>query len=769
MNSTPSALYKYLILLSCFTIGILGISILIQTFWYALEPSQLVAAVVLMSAALAADLRPIYYRKDFSQTVSTAIYVAAALVLPPILVIVMVLVNTAVSEILSKKPWVKIAFNTNLWAILFGVTSLSLYYNNLVYYNNLQRAFTWGPVDFLKIILIFCVYALLSTGLMAIVIALANERKITSMWRESLKFFNVYDIALLPYGLILGMLWSLSFWHFLIGLIPIVAIQRSFADHAGFLKEQLRTAELVEQQRRVHEAMTVLLSGRTMHEQLDTLLEHIIAVFPVRRAGVVLWGEYAQPDAFVTHDDQALEALLRVWRDDMYSLSASSQMLRLDQAYSACQVDDLPLWLVPLATPDGSFGSLLMVGDRTWEPSPQQQRLVETFASQAALAINQSRLIERLQETRKQLIESERLAAIGGLAAGVAHEFNNLLSVLSGNVQVAMDESDEAERQALLNTVVQLALNGTSITEGLLRFGRREEPKRQETNLVSVVDAVLMAFKNDCKSARVTLVRDFDAVPPIVCEAGAISQVLINLLYNALDAIHPNAGTLTVRLKQHGSYVAIAVEDTGCGIPPDILHTIFEPFMTTKLEHRDKLHGGTGLGLSVSHGIIANHGGRIDVASEVGKGSIFTVYLPINVPATSALEPTMVTPFNTPHLHAVVVDDEPSIAQALGRMLSRDGHTVEWFTKPEEAIAAICRSPVDVVFADLRMPGMDGLALLECVKQQAPTVECVLMSGHIDPQNRQQAREHGVNVIIEKPFDFSDVRRALHTLAMSGA
>jgi len=317
--------------------------------------------------------------------------------------------------------------------------------------------------------------------------------------------------------------------------------------------------------------------------------------------------------------------------------------------------------------------------------------------------------------------------------------------------------------------VAQMALNGTSITDGLLRFGRREAPRRETTRLDALIDAVLTAIRNDCAHANVTVVRDLDPVPPVVCEAGAISQVLINLVYNALDAIAPNPGTLTVRLKQHDEYVAFAVEDTGCGIPPDVIHTIFEPFMTTKADRRATLHGGTGLGLSVSHGIIANHGGSIDVQSEVGRGTTFTVYLPINSPGAVPAADAPLAALSVPPLRAVVVDDEPAIAQALGRMLSRNGHTATWFTEPHAAIAAMQREPVDVVFADLRMPGMDGLTLLDWVKQQEPAAACVLISAHLDAQHRQQACEQGIKAVIEKPLNFADVQRVLGGLSPNAA
>lgn len=713
--------------------------------------------LLFLALTLATEIAPVSYGSGHAQTVSTALLIALVFIAPPIAVVLVAFVGIAIPGIMHRKPWRKTWFNAVFAVSLYGIVALLGHVARLT-----PPTATWPHLA--AVSLIFVVYAALSTSLLAVVIALANGRRIASMWRETARFFNAYDIALLPYGLVLAWLWNLGPWYFAAGLLPLLAIQRSFIDHAGLLTEQGHTAELVEQQRRVHEAMTVVLSGKTMCEQLHTLLTHIGAVFPVQRAGVVLWGEYGQPDAFVTRGDAALEQTLQRWRLDLLSLRDVPQMQRLDRACPACHLDDLPLWLVPLATPNEVLGSLLLVGERTWQVSPQQQRLVETFAGQAALAISQSRLITRLQETRQQLIESERLAAVGGLAAGVAHEFNNLLSVLSGNVQVAMEEVDPKERNELLSTVVHLALNGTSITDGLLRFGRREQPQREVTNIATLIDAVLTAIRNDCKNARVVVVRDFDDVPPVVCEGGAISQVLINVLFNALDAIHPHAGTVTVRLKQRGSYVAISVQDTGCGIPASVLHTIFEPFMTTKAKQREKLHGGTGLGLSVSYGIIANHGGLIEVESQEGYGSKFTISLPIIPSDALTAEPAPAGALPPPRLRAVVVDDEPAIAQSLGRMLTHDGHSVTWFTKPEDAIAALQREGADVVFADLRMPGMDGLSLLRWVQHQDPHAQRVLVSAYIDERNREQAGAQGIKAVIKKPFEIADVQRVLGAL-----
>lgn len=760
MQTLPRALRRYLCVVWAVALAITCVCY----FLYPLPRQELLDVAVFAVLATIAITKPIQYSRSYAQTVETAILIAAAFTLSPGSVLLVVIVAFVIFGIHKKFPLHKAAFNVAFGIILFG--SIPLVINAF----GLQDAILGATMNgALAVAVIFVGYTVLSTSLMAIVVALANEQPVRSVWRETLKFFNAYDLALLPYGLILAWLWRVGPWLFAVGLLPLAALQRSFAHHAALLREQRHTAELVEQQRRVHEAMTVVLSGKTMHEQLDTLLAHIGAVFPVERAGVVLWGENSQSDAIVTRGDAQLEHVLRSWRTDLLQLRDMSQMLRLDHARSACRVDDLPVWLVPLATPSRALGSLVLVGTRMGELSPQQQQLMETFAGQAALAISQSRLIVRLQDVRQQLIESERLAAIGGLAAGVAHEFNNLLSVLSGTVQVAMmDETDPEERQQLLHMVAQMALNGTSITDGLLRFGRREAPRRETTRLDALIDAVLTAIRNDCAHNNVAVVRDLDPVPTVVCEAGAISQVLINLVYNALDAIAPNPGTLTVRLKQHGEYVTFAVEDTGCGIAPDVIHTIFEPFMTTKADRRTTLHGGTGLGLSVSHGIIANHGGSIDVQSELGKGTTFTVHLPINSPGTAAADAPLVALGVSP-LRAVVVDDEPAIAQALGRMLSRDGHTATWFTEPQAAIAAMQREPVDVVFADLRMPGMDGLTLLDWVKQQELATACVLISAHLDAQHRQQACAQGIKAVIEKPFDCADIQRVLGGLLPNAA
>lgn len=230
----------------------------------------------------------------------------------------------------------------------------------------------------------------------------------------------------------------------------------------------------------------------------------------------------------------------------------------------------------------------------------------------------------RLKETQLQLIQSEKLAAIGQLTAGIVHDVKNPFGVVMGMAEFLSEEQDIDQATLLhgLKVIRESAIKGNRIVSDLLKFARQSQPEMRVMDLRETVEA----------SQRLTayLTRRFDlevSLPdqPIYAkyDAQQIEQVLINLIHNAVQAM-PNGGSLRLRLKQEGDFALIEVQDTGSGIEPEKLQRIFDPFFTTKPEGE-----GTGLGLSVSYGIIANHHGKIEVESEVGKGSTFSITLPV--------------------------------------------------------------------------------------------------------------------------------------------
>jgi signal transduction histidine kinase len=224
--------------------------------------------------------------------------------------------------------------------------------------------------------------------------------------------------------------------------------------------------------------------------------------------------------------------------------------------------------------------------------------------------------------------QADKLAALGTLSAGIAHEINNPIGIITSRVEVMLLEAEgeelPAELRKDLDVILRHARRVASITQGLLSFARQSSGVRVPVNLNRVIEEILQLVQKDMDRAqvRVILQRD-EALPEIVADANAIGQVLLNLLTNARRAM-PDGGEITIETAHdpEAGSVRLVVRDTGTGIAPEILPKIFDPFFTTKPD-------GTGLGLSVSHGIIHDHQGSVDVESQVGKGTTFTVTLPV--------------------------------------------------------------------------------------------------------------------------------------------
>jgi signal transduction histidine kinase len=229
-----------------------------------------------------------------------------------------------------------------------------------------------------------------------------------------------------------------------------------------------------------------------------------------------------------------------------------------------------------------------------------------------------------LKEAQAQLVQAQKLAALGQLGAGVAHEINNPLGGVIGHVQLLLAERSTADRDfEALRCIEEGARRASQVVQNLLRFSvQRHEPVRTTVDAARLVRDTLSLTETLLAESKIQVELALDGAPRLRGDAGQLGQVLLNLVSNARTAM-PGGGTLRISARHAGAEAAVAVEDTGRGIAPEIRHRIFEPFFTTKADWSN-----VGLGLSVSYRIIEEHGGRIEVASEVGRGSTFTVYLP---------------------------------------------------------------------------------------------------------------------------------------------
>lgn len=356
-------------------------------------------------------------------------------------------------------------------------------------------------------------------------------------------------------------------------------------------------------------------------------------------------------------------------------------------------------------------------------------------ASHVALALDNARLYEdaqralaEVQAAQGQLVRGETLRALGELASGVAHHLNNLLAVISGRTQLLLRSQDSAPIRRPLEIIERAAKDGAEVVRRIQEFARTrpaEDPRPVDLN--EVVDDVIemgRARWHDAAMAdgvALEVVRDLAAVPPIPGHAAALREAVMNLLFNAVDAM-PRGGRITVRTRHEGEVVSLAIVDQGVGMPADVLKRAQEPFFTTKGVK------SMGLGLSVTYGIVGRHRGELTIDSVAGQGTTVTMRLPVDParvgPAAPANEP------ERSGMSILLIDDDTEVREALADLLEADGHTVVQAPGPHEALAQLENGlVVDLVVTDLGMPGMTGWELAAAVKSRWPAHRVGVITG----------------------------------------
>jgi PAS domain S-box-containing protein len=362
----------------------------------------------------------------------------------------------------------------------------------------------------------------------------------------------------------------------------------------------------------------------------------------------------------------------------------------------------------PLMARDRVVGAMTMGAEAGRRFSWDELRLFQAFADQASLAFETARLyasarenLARLRETQAQLLQAGKMSAVGQLVSGVAHEINNPLSVIIGYGQLLLSRGVGDSLRRPLELMVQQADRMAKIVRNLLYFARQRPPERAAVNLNQVIEQTLALRLNQLTLSGIAVECDFDpALPPVMGDTQQLAQVFLNLLLNAEQAILQAGarGSITFRTRvvDDGRTVRATVEDNGPGIPAEILPRVFEPFFTTK-----EVGSGTGLGLSVSYGIVEEHGGRLVAESEPGR-TIFSLELPAVVEAAAG--PTTGAPgLIGQGRAALVVDDEPSIVELISTLLRETGWHVDLAGGGHAALQAVRLRRYDLIVSDIRM------------------------------------------------------------------
>ena len=380
---------------------------------------------------------------------------------------------------------------------------------------------------------------------------------------------------------------------------------------------------------------------------------------------------------------------------------------------------------------------------------------------------------EELRRLERQLRQAQRLEAMGTLAGGIAHDFNNILGAILGYGEMAQRDAPRGSRLARdLDSIVVAGERGRALVDRVLAFSRSAVGERVSVHVEKVVREAL-----DLISAKlppnVTLHAKLHSGPAAMLgDATQVHQMLMNLATNAIQAM-PGGGTLRVSLSAArldaprtptlgvmpaGDYLVLEVADGGTGISPDILDRIFDPFFTTK-----DVGTGTGLGLSLVHGIVTELGGAIDVASTVGAGSTFTVYLPRSGDASDSSQKEEPALPRGDGQRVLVVDDEEPLVRLATRTLEELGYVATGFTSSAAALSAFRADPqrFDALITDERMPGMSGSALIREVRGIRDRMPIVLMSGFVGGAVASRAREAGAEEVLKKPLSARDLAASL--------
>jgi len=386
--------------------------------------------------------------------------------------------------------------------------------------------------------------------------------------------------------------------------------------------------------------------------------------------------------------------------------------------------------------------------------------------------------ITERKKLERQVQVSQRLESVGQLAAGIAHDFNNILTAISGNTKLALSElSAEHPARENLSEIEKGSSRATKLVRQILTFSRQDGPKRETVKLTRVVEEALKLLRAGLP-AKIEIRTQFDeGLPDVAADSTQIHQIVMNIGTNAAHAMEEHGGTLQVCIEDvhvdasfaranpdlhEGKYALLSVSDSGCGMERAVLERIFEPFYTTKPKGE-----GTGLGLSVVHGIMKTHGGTITVNSEVGKGTVFQLYFPATGAAVEEVCPRSLQADIHGHGERILyVDDEEPLILLMTRMLGKLGYSVTGCTDPEKAIAIFRSQPdvFDVVVSDLSMPGMTGIDLAREILQIRPGMPVLIASGYIRPVDNAEVRTLGLPDLILKPDTVEQMGEILHVL-----
>jgi signal transduction histidine kinase/ActR/RegA family two-component response regulator len=402
-------------------------------------------------------------------------------------------------------------------------------------------------------------------------------------------------------------------------------------------------------------------------------------------------------------------------------------------------------------------------------------RVIEREDGQAALRQSHSRLaqaLNELQSAQQAVIQQERLRALGQMASGIAHDFNNALMPIVGYVELMLGMpkfADDPDAADFLGNVLIAARDAAAVVSRLKEFYRARTEGDVFTSVQldaiagQVVDLTKPRWFNQAlaRGVRIAVETDFEEVLPIRGHEPELREAVTNLVLNAIDAM-PDGGTITLRTRSTAGQVMLSVADTGVGMSEDVRRQCLDPFFTTKGEK------GTGLGLGMVYGIVQRHRATLDVESDVGRGTMFTMTFPASEderPAARSIDPARPTSV----LRVLVAEDKPTVRRMMVALLAADGHHAEAVANGIEALARLQQGTSDVVVTDRAMPMMAGDELARRVKELSRPLPVIMATGFGVMMHAAGEHPAGVDAIIAKPVSQQALRDALARVTQATA
>lgn len=788
MRALPQAARLYLIALwSVAILTALGSLVIFPT--PPASPTQLVnqllAALIFTVMLTAADLSAFQMEDGRSISIAVALLVAAVTSLSWPFVLVVILLGTVAAAVARDVEWWQTVSTVAVRWVSFTIAGLiaMVHIDSGVFEPGIgDLPYTTLPA-LLALVITGALIYLIERAAVAGLETLSEGKPFRSALRLRLDELRWYVLMLAPLGGLLATLWQINGLAFVLGVVPVVIVQNALRSQSELVRYSNEVRNLAADStnlsgklERLQSLMIALITTRDVPTMLNLLCDRLANLMKASNGWVVLLDDQHAPAMVAAYNlpidaagpgpypvplPQSYETVLTRQRVMMFTDQYIQTLAPLPQLTQGVFWNALVC--IPLVDEKRVMGAICLTFAEIRGLSEDEQRVLMAFARQAATVISNARLFRKLQESQAELIQSSKLAAVGTFAAGIAHEFNNLLAGMLGYAQLGLATSEDETKNESLKVVVDTCKRGKSITGSLLTFARRQEPRRELADLYDAVQGTLTLMEIELRKHNIQIVRRVNPVPLTICDAGQISQVFLNLLTNARDAMKPNGGTITVLLDSDERTITLSVEDTGHGIPESIRDKIFEPFVTTKGALGGSATPGTGLGLSVSYGIVKSHGGTFEVDSTPDVGTKMTIVLPIvdNPQQAAAIAEAEQEPEELPNLRLLIADDDVSIGRSLKGLLEHIGHQVTVCIDGAEALDQYRTHSFDMVLSDIAMAGMNGIELLRELRAYDPDARVLIFTGQARESQVAEALRLGATAILRKPFELEEVLKAM--------